>query len=68
MPWIYRYIRGDMVEIDMGKNVEGQEVLFETEDEAKTARDWHASLGAFCSNNPIEVPPDHELQKFNEGH
>jgi len=50
--WIFRYIRADRAEIDMGP--------YTTQEEALEERDKFAGLGATCSN-PIEVKADYQL-------
>jgi hypothetical protein len=55
--WIFRYIRADGEEIDMGP--------YKTKEEAQRHRDEMASLGAICSE-PIEVTKDYKLYKGNE--
>lgn len=55
MPWIYRYIRADMEEIDMGP--------YSTKAEADDARIKHADFGATVSEESIEVPEDYRLWK-----
>ncbi len=57
MPWIYRYIRADMEEIDMGP--------YAAQEEADEARREHASCGAIVSEKPIEVSDGYKLWKGN---
>ncbi|MBI5148407.1 hypothetical protein HZA33_01880 [Candidatus Pacearchaeota archaeon] len=52
--WIFRYIRGDLEEIDIGP--------YKTQEEAKGHRDKMSGFGAICSA-PIEVSKDYELYK-----
>jgi len=52
--WIYRYLRADLEEIDMGP--------YDSREEAETAMKTHASFGALCQG-PIEVKDDHKLYK-----
>jgi hypothetical protein len=52
--WIYRYIRADMEEIDMGP--------WGTEDECKEHMDKHASFGALC-DGPIRVSANYKPYK-----
>ena len=55
--WIFRYIRADMKEIDMGP--------YKTQKEAKQHSNEMASFGAMCSP-PVEVSKDYNLYKGNE--
>ncbi len=55
--WIFRYIRADRQEIDMGP--------YTTEDEARKARDNMAGLGALCTP-PIRVAKDYQLYRGEE--
>ncbi|TSC78557.1 MAG: hypothetical protein G01um101429_733 [Parcubacteria group bacterium Gr01-1014_29] len=55
MAWIYRYIRADREEIDMGPYV--------SREEADKTSQQHASFGAIVSEAPIEVPDDYRLYK-----
>lgn len=48
--WIFRYLRGDRNEVEMGP--------YKTRTEAQTERDRMASFGAMCSD-PIEVAEDY---------
>jgi len=52
--WIYRYLRADMEEIDMGP--------YGSEAEAREAAEAHASFGAIVTP-AIEVPDDYRLWK-----
>ncbi|MGC9049010.1 MAG: hypothetical protein ACP5IX_02230 [Patescibacteria group bacterium] len=52
--WIFRYIRADLVEIDMG--------FFKSKKEAEKARNKMASFGAICSE-PIRVKDNYGLYK-----
>jgi len=53
--WIFRYIRADREEIDMGP--------YSTREVAEEARKKMSSFGAICSTEPIEVSDDYELYK-----
>ena len=55
MPWIYRYLRADREEIDMGP--------YATRDAADEVRKGHASYGATVPEEPIEVPEGYKLWK-----
>ena len=55
--WIFRYIRVDREEIDMGP--------YKTREEAQQAANEMASFGAICSS-PIEVSKGYKLYKGNE--
>ena len=55
MAWIYCYIRADLEEIDMGP--------YASKEEADEARRKHSSFGAIVSEEPIEVPDNHQLYK-----
>lgn len=57
MPWIYKYIRVDLEEIDVG--------LFETQQDAKQAKQEHASFGA-VTQGPFQVAEDYELYKGSQ--
>lgn len=52
MKYIYRWLRADREEIDS--------TLYDTVAEAQAAKDKHASFGAICSEEVIEVPDDYE--------
>ncbi len=52
--WIFRYLRADLEEIDMGP--------YATEQEAQKSSDTMASFGATCSG-AIGVPKDYKLYK-----
>ena len=67
MAWKYHYLRADRAEVDMGDVIDGKEVPFTDRTKCQEARDQHARFGAMCSQ-PIEVPDDYQLQKFDEGH
>ncbi|MBS3071188.1 hypothetical protein J4407_02735 [Candidatus Pacearchaeota archaeon] len=51
--WIFRYLRADREEIDLGP--------YNTKQEAKITRDNYSSHGVKCTE-PIEVPKDYELR------
>ena len=55
--WIFRYLRADREEIDVGP--------YDTSEEANTEKDKMASFGAMCSD-PIEVSKDYELYQGRE--
>lgn len=57
MAWIFRYIRADREEIDMG--------FYPTEYLTKKARDEMSKFGAICSE-PIEVSDEYTLYKGKE--
>lgn len=52
MPWIYRYLRADLEEIDQGP--------FESEQICKETSDKHASFGAITTP-PIEVDEEYKF-------
>ena len=52
--WIFRYVRADREEIDMGPYI--------TKEEAEKASNKMAGFGALCSS-PFEVPKNYELYK-----
>ena len=54
--WIYKYIRADFEEIDMG---------YPTKEEAERAMTEHSSLGALCTG-PEEKSDDYKLYKGGE--
>ena len=56
--WIYRYLRADLAEIDMGP--------YATREEARSAMESHASFGA-TTTGPIEVANDYVLYKGEPG-
>ncbi|GEM_PF-3217879 len=60
MAWIYRYIRADREEIDMGP--------YATRDEADFHRIKHANFGAIVSETAIEVAEDYRLYKGNHNY
>lgn len=53
--WIFRYIRADLEEIDMGP--------YPTEYHAQKAADEMSNFGAIISSKPIEVSDDYKLYK-----
>lgn len=55
--WIFRYLRGDRSEIDMGP--------YTTREEAQKERDRMASFGALCTS-PIEVSKGYQLYQGEE--
>jgi hypothetical protein len=55
--WIFRYLRADREEIDMGP--------YETQQKAQEERDNMASFGAMCSP-PIEVSKGYKLYQGRE--
>ena len=55
--WIFRYLRADREEIDMGP--------YPTKEKAQKERDKMASFGATCSE-PIKKPDDYKLWKGEE--
>jgi hypothetical protein len=55
MAWIFRYIRADWEEIDVGP--------YASAEKADEVRRTHASFGATVSETPIEVPDDYQLYK-----
>ena len=50
--WIFRYLRADRAEIDMGP--------YETREKAQKESDQMAKFGALCTQ-PIEVPKNYVL-------
>ena len=52
--WIYRYLRADREEIDMGP--------WDTQEEAQSNSDTHAKFGALCTG-AVAVPRDYVLWK-----
>ena len=52
--WIFRYVRADFEEIDMGP--------YTTREKAAKASKKMADFGALCSS-PLEVPKNYELYK-----
>lgn len=55
MPWIFKYIRADREEVDIG--------LYQTKDDSERGRLYPESLGAIISKNSIEAPEDYKLYK-----
>jgi len=67
MAWIFRYVRGDRVNVDMGEVRGDNEVPFKSKNACKEASDQNSGFGAICSA-PIEVPDNYVLQKHDDGH
>lgn len=55
MFWIFKYIRLDLEEIDVG--------LYKTKEESEAGRLYMKQLGAIVSEDSIEVPEDYKLYK-----
>jgi hypothetical protein len=55
MSWIFKYVRADGEEIDVG--------LYSTREESEEGRLYMEGLGALVSEDSIEVPDDYRLYK-----
>lgn len=55
MKWIFKYIRADGEEIDLG--------LYDIKEESEEQRLYMKDLGAIVSEESIEVPDDYKLYK-----